>query len=280
MSSARPWQSTNPNMRATTRRIPDGTPCGYCFNEWATVWDHLQPWSKQGKTIPANLYPACRRCNALLAALSFPSIEEKREYVRTTLIERGDWNPIMEGADFMPDVSDALPEEAEDAEVLQPGVPQARMVGRSEKHPGVSDLSGRVRKTKTSSEVLQSKVPVGSVAKPKSRKPALKPRTCRVCRDVFTPRRKNQLFCDKVCQSNIGRGHDRLEKRLLGLLREEIDRKIPPLLELERPCSKCGGKGHRGRDACLTCSGIGRVLTVFGRSIVGLIDRRRTEIRW
>ena len=43
MASRQPWQSTNPNIRMTTRRIPDGTPCGYCFDEWATVWDHLQP---------------------------------------------------------------------------------------------------------------------------------------------------------------------------------------------------------------------------------------------
>src|ERR1035437_6419703 len=179
----------------TRRRIPDGTPCGYCFNEWATAWDHLQPYSKCGLTIPSNLYPSCRHCNAILYNLSFPSIEEKREYVRNTLIERGEWNPIMEGADFMSDVPDAVSEEAEDAEILQPGLPQARMVGRSEQHPDVPDLSNRVRKKKISSKVLQFEMPVGSVAKSKSRKPALKRRICRTCRDSFIPQRKNQVFC-------------------------------------------------------------------------------------
>jgi hypothetical protein len=239
----------------------------------------LQPWSKRGLTVPANLYPSCRRCNAILYNLSFPSIEEKREYARTTLIERGDWNPILEGAAFMPDLPDTFHEDAEDAAVLQPGMSETGLGGGSEKHLYLPDLPNSVRKAKASAKVLQSKVPVARVAKSKSRKHALANRNCRACRESFTPRRKNQLFCDSVCQNNVGRGHDRLEKRLLNLMRDEIGLKVSAMLEVEHLCSKCGGKGRRGRDTCLTCSGLGRMLTDFGRSIVSLIDRRRDEIR-
>ena len=179
----------------------------------------------------------------------------------------------------MPDVPQAISEDSEDAEVLQPGLPKTRMGTGSEEHLRVSDLPNRVRKKKASAKVLQSKVPVGSVAKPKSRKPALKPRTCRVCREVFKPRRKNQLFCNKMCQTNIAWGHDLLEKRLLGFMYKEIERKVMPMPDVEHLCSKCGGSGHRGRDKCLTCSGLGNVLTVFGRAIVAMIDRHRYEIR-
>src|ERR1035437_2542707 len=163
--------SSAPHRRKPPKeKIPAGTPCGYCFERWATVWDHLQPYSKRGLTVPANLYPSCRRCNSLLSDLSFPTIEEKREYVRSTLIERGHWNPILEGAAFVPDLPDTFHEDAEDAEVLQPGMPEAGLVGGSEKHLHLSDLPNSVRKTKASAKVLQSKVPLARVAKSKSRK--------------------------------------------------------------------------------------------------------------
>src|ERR1035437_8821451 len=166
--------SSAPHRRKPPKeKIPAGTPCGYCFERWATVWDHLQPWSKGGLTVPANLYPSCHRCNSLLAALSFPTIEEKREYVRTTLIDRGDWNPVLEGASSVPELQEALYEDAEDAEILQPGVSQARVGRGSEKHSRLSHLPNAIREGEASSEILQSKVPVGRVVKSKSRKPAL-----------------------------------------------------------------------------------------------------------
>lgn len=274
--------TTNPTVRTSKRRIPEGTPCGYCFDEWAKVWDHLQPYSKHGLTIPENLYPSCARCNGLLSNLSFPTIQEKREYVRTTLIERGDWNPIMEGAAFMPDVQSTVSEDAEDSDILQPGLQETGLVAGSEKHLHLSDLSNPVRKTKAATKVLQSEMPVAGLAQPKSRKHALKRRPCRTCRESFIPQYKTQVFCDKLCKSNKGIGH-RLEKRVLTLMRDEIELRLKPLFasmfDLERKCGRCRGKRLLRGSTCPTCSGIGVVLTDFGRSVVSLIDRRRNEIR-
>jgi 5-methylcytosine-specific restriction endonuclease McrA len=37
--------------------------CAYC-DEPAETWDHVIPVSKGGKTEPANILPACVRCNS------------------------------------------------------------------------------------------------------------------------------------------------------------------------------------------------------------------------
>jgi 5-methylcytosine-specific restriction endonuclease McrA len=78
----------------TTRRIPKDTPCGYCFDRWATTWDHLLPVSYRLDNSLPNLHPACRRCNNLLSNTMFEKVEEKREYVRTKLTEQGKWAVI------------------------------------------------------------------------------------------------------------------------------------------------------------------------------------------
>lgn len=67
--------------RRWTKRIPKYTPCGYCFSQWATVWDHIIPFSYGGRTIDDNLYPSCRACNAIASDKVFDSIEEKRNYI-------------------------------------------------------------------------------------------------------------------------------------------------------------------------------------------------------
>jgi hypothetical protein len=71
-----------PRRNSIGRRIPRNTPCGYCFEKWATCWDHIIPYSLGGPTNTDNLMPACRACNAMLSDKVFDSIEEKREYVR------------------------------------------------------------------------------------------------------------------------------------------------------------------------------------------------------
>jgi 5-methylcytosine-specific restriction endonuclease McrA len=67
------------------RAIPPDTPCGYCFEDWATVWDHILPRARGGRTRQANLMPACRACNVWFADRVFPSIEAKREARRQWL---------------------------------------------------------------------------------------------------------------------------------------------------------------------------------------------------
>lgn len=71
-----------PRRRSIYRRIPRNTPCGYCFEKWATCWDYIIPYSIGGPTDSNNLMPSCRACNGMFHDKVFDSIEEKREYVR------------------------------------------------------------------------------------------------------------------------------------------------------------------------------------------------------
>jgi hypothetical protein len=71
--------------RRTSRRVPEDTPCGWCFVNWATVYDHMVPFSRGGSNALTNLMPSCERCNNLLGAKSFPSIEARRAYVQGSI---------------------------------------------------------------------------------------------------------------------------------------------------------------------------------------------------
>lgn len=228
MTSSSTGSRPNPRRRVSHAKIPEWTPCGYCFSRWATVWDHLQPWSKGGQTTKANLYPACPRCNSLLRDLSFKTIQEKREYVRSTLIDANQWNPTMEGEVTLPHLSDNVRENAKTSKVLRPTVPEKGLGDRQEKHDDMSYLPVSIRAPKTTAGILQPKVSVGGVAQSESGKPTrkskMKERTCHTCLRKFTPRRKTQLFCDKVCQQSMGKGHDRLEQRLRELMLLECQR--------------------------------------------------------
>lgn len=77
--------------RLRTRQGP--VPCGYCFQEWATGYDHIRPfvYDEFKAEAEANLYPCCRRCNSILGAKIFDSLKDKREYVRRRLIQTGHW---------------------------------------------------------------------------------------------------------------------------------------------------------------------------------------------
>lgn len=77
----------------TRGRMPsikfEQTPCGYCFSNWATEYDHLTPRSAGGLTVPSNLFPACKRCNCILGNKIFDTLEEKRNYVQERLKKKG-----------------------------------------------------------------------------------------------------------------------------------------------------------------------------------------------
>src|SRR3990172_177633 len=64
------------------------TPCGYCSERWATGYDHLLPLAAGGSNARSNLFPSCGRCNSWLAALVFPSLDEKRAYIAARLAGR------------------------------------------------------------------------------------------------------------------------------------------------------------------------------------------------
>ena len=68
-------------VRSSHAVIPRYTPCGYCFEEFARVWDHIIPWSRGGRTTASNLMPSCRLCNSLLSDFVFDSIEDRRSFV-------------------------------------------------------------------------------------------------------------------------------------------------------------------------------------------------------
>ena len=113
------FRNRNAGRKRTRKRVPRDTPCGYCFDNWATGWDHIIPISQGGGNQDENLYPSCKRCNSLLHDKLFSSIEEKREYVRTTLIERGQWS--------VPELREEVYAEAPVAEVLLERVPMGTM---------------------------------------------------------------------------------------------------------------------------------------------------------
>ena len=46
------------------REILDEEVCAYCSAAWASVVDHVIPIAQGGLSVPANLVPACNRCNA------------------------------------------------------------------------------------------------------------------------------------------------------------------------------------------------------------------------
>jgi len=66
----------------TSRRPEAGTPCGYCYEREATVYDHMIPRSFGGTNDLSNLMPSCQPCNGLLGDKVFDSIQARREFVR------------------------------------------------------------------------------------------------------------------------------------------------------------------------------------------------------
>lgn len=126
-------------------RVPINIPCGYCFQEWATSWDHIIPWVAGGGNNKDNLYPSCRKCNTILGSLIFDSLREKREYVRNYLISKGKW-----------------------------------------KYPEMSNMQERISNESSSPEVLQFKMPMGSLVTAENNR-------CRYCgKTIITKRFKTR----------------------------------------------------------------------------------------
>lgn len=113
------------------------TPCGYCFERYAEVWDHLIPWIHGGRTSESNLYPSCRRCNGLLSDKIFNSIEEKREHVREELIRRGKWKFPGDTSDRgsyinLPSLPTVVPKKKILAKILRSEVSDGRVDARED----------------------------------------------------------------------------------------------------------------------------------------------------
>jgi hypothetical protein len=81
--------------RPHNKKPEPGTICGYCFDRWATVFDHLNPHSNGGSNRPRNLYPSCCRCNAVLSNFVFDTLQEKRDWIKGKLMARGEWKPAV-----------------------------------------------------------------------------------------------------------------------------------------------------------------------------------------
>lgn len=115
-------------MRASrfTKQTAEPIPCGYCFQEWATGYDHLLPFSYREDNRDSNLYPCCKRCNLLLSNKMFTTITEKREYVRTKLIAKGCWN--------LPALPEGVSQESASPEILQFYLPMGTMEPNSSTH--------------------------------------------------------------------------------------------------------------------------------------------------
>lgn len=114
-------------------------PCGYCFEEWADCYDHILPVAHGGTNKKSNLYPACRRCNSLVGAREFKSLDEKRDYIREKLKERNEWHSADEMRRMRGDVS----KEEEAPKILQLEVPLERMDQAAPKNRGQRRKIGR-----------------------------------------------------------------------------------------------------------------------------------------
>jgi HNH endonuclease len=146
----------NLRRRGLHKPIPDFTPCGYCFQRWAVVWDHIKPYSKGGLTTPDNLYPSCRQCNAMLSDSEFSTLGEKREYVRQTLIEKGKWLGAM------PDLPEPVHQTETTSAVLQYGLPKKSV--RSKQGQSVCSLPETIPKDTSASVILLPEMPLASLA--------------------------------------------------------------------------------------------------------------------
>jgi len=101
----------------TRRKPPQGTPCAYCFEEWAVVYDHLVPRSFGGGNDLGNLLPSCQLCNSLLGGNVYDSIEAKRESVQAMRRVRRDLHPSSPHPTVLPNslpVGELGEEEPED----------------------------------------------------------------------------------------------------------------------------------------------------------------------
>lgn len=140
----------------TTRKPPLDMPCGYCFSNPATGYDHLVPWSYRPDNSDGNLYPSCKRCNGIAGNMIFGTLEAKREYVRSRLVERGEW-----GLQELPESSGT------EKEVLQCPV-QEGVLGQEESEVWAVVVQERkvreaVHAETCMAEVLLHKVQVGSM---------------------------------------------------------------------------------------------------------------------
>jgi hypothetical protein len=177
----------------------------------------------------------------MLSALSFPSIEEKREYVRTTLIKRGRWNPTLESEVALSDVSQDVREDAETPAILQPSMPQKSMGNRQKKYDHLPDLPNPIRPKKAAASLLQRKVPLGRMAKSKSGKPDPKSikdapdRSCRYCKAKFKPIREDQRFCKPAHRKSFwkygGLPFDKMKEQIMKDVRKMVSAEITKAIQ-------------------------------------------------
>jgi 5-methylcytosine-specific restriction endonuclease McrA len=79
------------NRKHAKKRPKGEIPCAYCFQEWATGYDHLLPLAAGGLDMKENLVPCCKKCNSILGSRVYESYFMKREFIRDFMIKRGIW---------------------------------------------------------------------------------------------------------------------------------------------------------------------------------------------
>lgn len=189
------------------RLTEGGVPCGYCFSRWATEFDHLIPWVYGGTEQPSNLYPSCSRCNRLLGSLIFNTLEEKREYVRDTLIARGQWE------DCLPTVRDTIQEDAEAPSILFTGLPLERL---DTQEGGIGSSKTRGDKTPEPAARICLKCLRPFIAFNwwcgndciDAYLRSWDDRRCPMCGIAFKPRTMNHFFCTTECRRSFWKGED------------------------------------------------------------------------
>lgn len=91
---------------AKRRKIPrmkilrrDNYICGYCFENQATTVDHIIPVAYKDNPNEDNLIACCTRCNSIAGSKVFSSIQEKRDYINSTIKTSPKWKSK---ADYIP----------------------------------------------------------------------------------------------------------------------------------------------------------------------------------
>lgn len=166
-----------PMRRRRGPRLKAQLPCGYCFQEWADVYDHVRPVSARGDNRKSNLYPACNRCNGILSAKTFVSLEAKRDYIRQELKRRGLWTTVEDAPE--PDLESRL-----HAPMSFSAEPEH--YAHSQARPEIVSQAGmrRVMDARSTRRLLRVQ---------RSR------RRCRGCKIRFYPSHRRQLYCTYEC---------------------------------------------------------------------------------
>lgn len=97
--------------------------------QWFLFHADIASRSHGGTNNKSNLYPACNRCNGILYNKVFRSLEEKRAFIKSELVKRGEWH----SAEEMQKVRETFPSQETVANILFRRLPMGVVEQKSSK---------------------------------------------------------------------------------------------------------------------------------------------------